>query len=72
MEELHKDNLIEKKLNPEGGPQLSLCSNKDLYCGSPSGFYFTEDQIKEHELDRLAEILVEIFLEEKYANTKQK
>ena len=70
IKRLDIENLIEvnNKRKPEGGPQFSMSSNIETSCDSPLGFYFTEDQIKENELDRLAEILVEIFLEEnKYA-----
>lgn len=70
IKRLDIENLIEvkNKRKLEGGPQFSISSNMETSCGSPSSFYFTEEEIEENELNYLAKLLVDIFLEEKSKN----
>jgi hypothetical protein len=74
MTKLHKKDAYNAKVNPEGGLQASLCSNEALYCSSPSGFNNTNFISEDDSLDYLADILIEIFLDDKrkHANKPKK
>ncbi len=73
LHEEHRDTKIPTK--PEGGLQVSLCSNKVSLCSSPLGFVIPpiiSPVVSENDaLDYLAEVLVHAFLDHKkhHANT---
>ncbi len=63
MEELHRQDEYDRRLNPEGGLQSSLCSNNVLSCSSPSGFFDSNLISEEDALDYLAEVYVDIYFD---------
>jgi hypothetical protein len=73
MKKLHKDNKNSTPSSkPEGGLQASLCSNNVPTCSTPSGFIIKSKTNPDNALNRLADILVEAFLEKKkYENSKK-
>jgi hypothetical protein len=74
MNELHKKDGYGEEAKPEGGLQASLCSNEAPSCSSPLGFINNNLVTEDDELDYLAEVLVQAFLEQrkKYAIAKSK
>lgn len=67
MPTLHKSELIDNVLVPEEGQQALLCSNEiDPCCPSPGSNEASSKEKELVQLEYLASILVQAYLDKKY------